>query len=303
MGHGVITEKRDQNEQRGQLLFVLGHRYCPGTKQSPVANEKSSFDQSDHMSHFGCFPSLILSSVTAGMVKCMVTLPPTRRWASLLGQHPYPQDWPFLPLILWQLLGYGHSVVDTTLQAQREPFLQIDWYRSECYGQSTITSNHFLFSLPFIISSISLQALSKEEELKTESRTFSDPVLLSQLETQQRTLALGLCHLPAAQLLPEKMHCSGCSVVIITMDSTWEGGGWLKDLCRCTFIRQPSRNSHETVEMLPGTWTHGARGLRVLILESSCHFYVPLFLIHKVVMSIKSLVKCFWTLPGNHRQS
>lgn len=92
-----------------------------------------------------CFPSLILSSVPAGMVQCMVTLPPRCRSASLLGQHPYTQDWPLLPLIPWQFLWYGHSVVDTTLQAQPEPFLRRDGYESEGCG----TAHHHIKSFPF----------------------------------------------------------------------------------------------------------------------------------------------------------
>lgn len=82
--------------------------------------------------------------------------------------------------------------------------------RVSAVGQSTSTSDHFLFSLPFIISSILLWALRKEEELKTESRTFSGPVLLSQLETQQRTLALGLCRLPAAHSCRQRRFIVGC---------------------------------------------------------------------------------------------
>lgn len=44
MGHGVITEKKDQNEQQGQLLFVLGHRYCPAQNihQWPIRNLSST---------------------------------------------------------------------------------------------------------------------------------------------------------------------------------------------------------------------------------------------------------------------
>lgn len=50
----------------------------------------------------------------------------------------------------------------------------------------------------------------EEEALKQESRIVSDPVLISQLETQQRTLAPGLCHLPAAHSCHQRRFTVGC---------------------------------------------------------------------------------------------
>lgn len=117
-------------------------------------------------------------------------------------------------------------------------------------GQLTITSNHFLFSLPLTVGFIFLWACDEEEELKKESRTLSNSVLTSQIQTQKGhawLLAHVICLLSlvvdgGGSLLPglcsyNYHQCMGGRV---------EGD---KVLCKCTFIQQQPRNTHKMERM------------------------------------------------------